>query len=331
MERRRAYTRNSSHKTRRQSKAHIRKPQKLVIQSIAGIIVLIFMFTLNVTGIDFKDNILFRNINYEYVIHNIPKFKESGDIAVFFETPIEESGEKEKEDQPEPPELIPNNNSTPQQPEVEPKTTETNTVPPTESLPNTDIPVSDVDKLMISPAANDKFSYLAVTDDRNLMLLTEYMENDDTKFNPDELPNPEQVLKTAPKLTFSYMLPIKGRLTSAFGYREHPVEGGITFHFGIDLAADINTSIMAFAAGTVAETGYSNLYGNYVKITHPGGILSFYGHCNKIMVKKGQKVKKGGKIATVGSTGVSTGPHLHFEIRKGANIINPEEYFKGKL
>lgn len=331
MERRRRITRKPLQKTRRKAAGDLRRPPKKVIQLIAGIIVLVFMFTLNIAGIDFKQNILFKDINYEYMLKNIPKFKESGDIAVFFETPIEESDGKDKADEAASQAVLPQEESAQPQEEIEPETTETDTNTPNEKESETYSAKSDTDKLVLAPAVNNKFSYLAVTDDKNLMLLTDLMENDDTKFNPDELPSPEQVLKTAPKLKFSYILPLKGRFTSGFGYREHPVEGGIKFHFGIDLAADINSTIAAFAAGTVVETGYSNLYGNYVKISHTGGILSFYGHCNKITVKKGQKVKKGGKIATVGSTGVSTGPHLHFEVRKGTNIINPEEYFKGKL
>jgi murein DD-endopeptidase MepM/ murein hydrolase activator NlpD len=318
---------------RRKTVGDIKLSSKTLTQSIAGAALLVIVFFLNLIGIDLKQNFLFKNIDYQYIPQNIAKFSESHDIAVFFETPIEENEEN----------ISGNENAETEAPATEvPSTSDTaisseSEITPeegknkTDEIPNSEIASENDGKLMYSPNAANEFSYLAVTDDRDLMLLTDLMENDDTTFNPDELPKPEQVLKTAPKLAFSYVMPVKGYLSSNFGYRIHPIQHELLFHFGIDLAASMNTSITAFASGTVAETGYTSYYGNYVKILHSGGILSFYGHCNKIVVKKGQKVSKGAKIAYVGSTGESTGPHLHFELRKGQNITNPEGYFKGKL
>ena len=126
-------------------------------------------------------------------------------------------------------------------------------------------------------------------------------------------------------LGFAYTTPVKGTLTSSFGWREHPVSGGTRFHYGVDLAADVGTDICAFADGTVFATGESSTLGKYIILTHAGGYKTLYAHCSEICRKSGT-VMMGEKIAEVGETGETTGPHLHFELQNGKQYLNPIYY-----
>lgn len=116
-----------------------------------------------------------------------------------------------------------------------------------------------------------------------------------------------------------YMTPVNGRISSRFGSR-----WGST-HYGLDYAASTGTPIYASRGGTVTFAGNSASYGKYIKIDHGGGVETRYAHCSALKVSKGDKVKQGDLIALVGSTGRSTGPHLHFEIRVGGEKVNPLE------
>jgi murein DD-endopeptidase MepM/ murein hydrolase activator NlpD len=120
-----------------------------------------------------------------------------------------------------------------------------------------------------------------------------------------------------------FVYPIKGRLTSRFGYRADPFTGVRTFHTGIDLAAPVGTPIKATLDGRVATTGYSNVYGNYVIITHDSGFQSLYGHLSFIGVSRGQYLAQGAVIGKVGNTGYSTGSHLHLSIYKNGKMVDP--------
>jgi len=116
----------------------------------------------------------------------------------------------------------------------------------------------------------------------------------------------------------------KGRRSSGFGRRRNPFNHRrIQFHPGIDFACSVGTRVYSTRGGTVEFVGYSGGYGKLVIIVHSGGYKSYYGHLSKIKVKKGMKVKAGRVIAFSGNTGLSTGPHLHFEIRKHNRPINP--------
>lgn len=126
------------------------------------------------------------------------------------------------------------------------------------------------------------------------------------------------------KVTIKPIMPVEGRITSAYGYRIHPITGKYSFHTGMDIAAARGTPVLAAYAGTVEDTGNSDIYGNYVLLNNGGGIKTFYADCDTIKVKKGQTVKAGQTIATVGSTGLSTGCHLHFEIRVNSIYQNPQ-------
>ncbi len=120
-----------------------------------------------------------------------------------------------------------------------------------------------------------------------------------------------------------FVRPVAGRLTSTYGYRKDPFTGAKSFHTGIDLAIPLGTPVKATLDGKVAATGYSPVYGNYVIITHDGGYQSLYGHLQSIGTRKGASVVQGAIIGKSGSTGYSTGPHVHFSVYKNGKTINP--------
>ena len=120
--------------------------------------------------------------------------------------------------------------------------------------------------------------------------------------------------------------PVKGWVTSHFGPRISPFTGEEALHDGIDIGAAPNTPVQAPAAGTVAAVGFDAKMGNIVNIDHGYGIQTQYGHLSKIVVKKGQKVKRGEVIGLVGSTGFSTGPHLHYLVKVNQRAVNPQFY-----
>lgn len=117
--------------------------------------------------------------------------------------------------------------------------------------------------------------------------------------------------------------PVRGRLTSRFGYRRHPITGVYKLHTGCDLACSTGTPIHAAGDGRVIIAGYDRAYGYHVVIDHGGGLSTLYGHCSRLLVSVGQNVQRGDVIGKVGSTGYSTGPHLHFEKRINGKPVNP--------
>ena len=121
-------------------------------------------------------------------------------------------------------------------------------------------------------------------------------------------------------------LPVDAEITSLFGYRMHPILGYQKFHSGIDFGADSGTTIRAAAAGVVIFADWYGGYGNAVIVDHGGGITTLYGHTEGFYIANGQAVQKGQPIAAVGSTGLSTGPHLHFEVRKDGEPIDPAQF-----
>lgn len=117
------------------------------------------------------------------------------------------------------------------------------------------------------------------------------------------------------------------RISSDYGIRKHPIFKKWIFHNGIDIIAKYNTDILSSCKGEVIEVKKSNLgYGNRIVIKHPLGYETLYAHLNKIIVNKGDKVESGQKIGTMGSTGLSTGTHLHYEIIRDNISINPKFY-----
>lgn len=134
---------------------------------------------------------------------------------------------------------------------------------------------------------------------------------------------------SAQKLQFSRIpkeWPCEGVLTSNFRYRINPVTGKRAFHAGIDIGAPLYTKIYAPNDGTVVFSGWRGGYGNIVILDHGQGVTTRYAHASKLLVKVGQQVKKGDKIALMGSTGQSTGSHLHYEIRVDGVAVDPLKY-----
>lgn len=169
--------------------------------------------------------------------------------------------------------------------------------------------------------------------------LNEYKDEEEEYL--EELASKEsELIKKQQKLLYSggkfvWPVPASKRITSEFGMRIHPITGKYGGHKGLDIGRAPGTStlyganILAAYDGVVIVASYVSGYGNTVMIDHGSGIWTLYGHIRNggIKVKVGQKVKKGEKIAEVGSTGRSTGPHLHFEVRKNKTPVNPWEYF----
>ena len=120
--------------------------------------------------------------------------------------------------------------------------------------------------------------------------------------------------------------PMAGPVTSEFGWRVHPITGTQKFHSGVDIGGDYGQPIAAAQGGTVEYAGWISGYGNAVIISHGGGISPLYGHCQSLAVGVGQQVSQGETIAYCGSTGNSTGPHCHFEVRQGGEPISPYSY-----
>jgi len=136
----------------------------------------------------------------------------------------------------------------------------------------------------------------------------------------------DHTLKTIRPLPLGY--PIDGSISSGFGYRNDPMLGKQAFHSGLDLIGPLDSHVRATADGRVIEAGYNATFGWYVRIDHGNGFSTLYGHNKKILVKRGQEVRRGQKIAIMGSTGRSTGPHLHYEIRYKGRAINPTRFLK---
>ena len=117
--------------------------------------------------------------------------------------------------------------------------------------------------------------------------------------------------------------PVSGRVTSFYGFRIHPLTAADDFHRGLDIAAPSGAGIHTPLPGRVAEIGESAIYGNYVTLDHGNGCQTTYCHCAEIIAEQGANLRKGELIARVGSTGISTGPHLHFEVQKNGVYFNP--------
>jgi len=123
--------------------------------------------------------------------------------------------------------------------------------------------------------------------------------------------------------------PADGRIVSGFGMRRDPFTYSLQMHTGVDIANASGTPIQASASGKVVDTGWVGGYGLTVRIAHGNGVETFYAHLSRVVVQRGQEVRKGDLIAYMGSTGRSTGPHLHYEVRLGGRPIDPVPYLGG--
>ncbi len=137
---------------------------------------------------------------------------------------------------------------------------------------------------------------------------------------------PANVSYEAPVIPFKYSDPCSCAVTSGFGYRKHPIDGGVKFHYGTDLGAIDGTAVTAFADGKVLSVQELDGYGLTVLIQHSDGFSTLYAHLGQALVEQGAEVKRGDRIALSGHSGEVTGPHLHFEIIKNGKYLNPEFY-----
>jgi murein DD-endopeptidase MepM/ murein hydrolase activator NlpD len=119
------------------------------------------------------------------------------------------------------------------------------------------------------------------------------------------------------------IMPVDGHITSYFGYRYHPILHFTRFHAGLDIGAGWGSPIVAAGDGQVVSAGWAGGYGREVKIAHGGGLVSLYGHMSQIVAEPGSFVRQGQVIGYVGSSGLSTGPHVHFEVRQSGQPVNP--------
>jgi murein DD-endopeptidase MepM/ murein hydrolase activator NlpD len=135
---------------------------------------------------------------------------------------------------------------------------------------------------------------------------------------------PAEDLKLALGELFVY--PVRGRLSSPYGWRNDPISGARRFHAALDMAANTGTPVKASMDGRVATVGLNSVYGKYIILSHGGGFQTLYAHLNSVAVTQGAYVNQGSKIGEVGSTGYSTGPHLHFAVYRNGKPVNPLEY-----
>ena len=142
-------------------------------------------------------------------------------------------------------------------------------------------------------------------------------------------PMPLSALSSSASGTRGWTLPARGRLSSRFGMRRHPVSHRGKMHTGADIAASHGSPIRAAKGGRVLWAGWKKAYGNTIIVDNGGGVTTLYAHASKLGVRPGQPIASGQNIGNVGSTGFSTGPHLHFEVRKNGRPVNPTQFLGG--
>lgn len=188
------------------------------------------------------------------------------------------------------------------------------------------VPLALLYALWVSPAQADFFRYTGEdgvqtftnipTSGGAVRVLREGKPKKTAKIQPDEAPKRDQGFSGK-----DARMPVQGTITSSVGLRHDPIDGGMRHHNGLDIAVPTGTKVRAIAAGRVVESAARGGYGNLVTIEHEGGMVSLYGHNAQLEVKIGDRVEAGQTVALSGSTGRSTGPHLHFELWKdGVNV-----------
>lgn len=178
---------------------------------------------------------------------------------------------------------------------------------------------SEVDNV-ISNSDNNNNSSKVINDDSNIV-------NNDSNKDAQNNAQSSSNVNTIKLSSKGFMVPVESyTFTSKFGYRTHPVTGEYKMHTGVDLAAPKGTVIKSAKSGEVVISKYSSSYGNYVVVNHGGGISTLYAHLDKRNVSVGDKVSMGDTIGLMGSTGMSTGPHLHLEVRVNGTQVDPTLY-----
>ena len=181
---------------------------------------------------------------------------------------------------------------------------------------------AEAESMSVVSRSADRDFYMPEVDEADIRFVDELLSSQEK--NIDELfDNIQGKITKLEKIPNS--MPTEGRLTSPFGDRTHPVTKKIEFHSGIDLANNTGTYIYASATGIVLFSEINGTYGKMILISHGNGYSTVYAHLSKQLVKAGDQVKKGDLIGKMGSTGRSTGPHLHFEIRENGTPIDPQK------
>lgn len=166
----------------------------------------------------------------------------------------------------------------------------------------------------------------------NAMLDGKIRDSTRPRIVPESVLNNKMVLNPVNSSdVVEYEMPLTGRISSKFGSRFHPIDKKTKFHGGVDIAVPRGTPINSAADGVVTFAGKRGGYGNVVIVEHADGRETFYAHCDKLLVEKGQIVSGGELIAKAGSTGKSTGPHLHFELRENGKSIDPMKFLSNVL
>lgn len=188
-------------------------------------------------------------------------------------------------------------------------------VPVTRSLDRASIEAISTFKNVDSPDSEMDLEEIKDQDE-----LTQVVQTMKEEFNTliDVIESEKEYLDCLPDL-----VPVEGRISSGFGYRRHPITGLRSFHYGIDITANRGVEVQAAGTGVVVFSGWSGGFGNVVIISHGYGYETVYAHNSKLLVSVGDKVNKGDIISKVGTTGNSTGPHLHFEIRIDGEAVDP--------
>jgi len=155
-----------------------------------------------------------------------------------------------------------------------------------------------------------------------IMQVEPQSDNTWEKTGLNDNPNPTSFVSSIPNIK-----PVKGSITSQFGLRTHPIYNLSLFHQGIDISASEGTNVQTTGDGIVAFSGSDKGYGQMIAINHGYGYKTIYAHLSKLLVHQGQKVSRGDIIALSGNTGVSTAPHLHYEVQKDNARVNPTVYF----
>ena len=182
---------------------------------------------------------------------------------------------------------------------------------------------SSLDDIEIDANINKNHSALIRKSYENNKQLEELISLQENSFKEllKEIKNKKSILSKTPAIK-----PTRGWLTSNFGYRVSPFTGKKDFHKGLDIANKIGTPVKATGDGIITFVGTKTNYGKLIKVDHGRGFVTVYAHLNKIQVKKGDFVKRNEQIATMGNTGRTTGPHLHYEVIKNGLNINPQKY-----
>ena len=183
------------------------------------------------------------------------------------------------------------------------------------------------DRLMISKSETEAYRQAVIQDISKLEKQIDAL-NSEAEALISKIRSEQSSTKVYAGGELLWPVPSSSKITSPYGYRIHPILKTKKMHSGIDIGTPSGKDIVAANSGTVLMATYNSSYGNVILIDHGGGIATLYAHCSKLLVLKGDEVARGQVIALIGSTGMSTGPHLHFEVRKNGQFVNPMDWLQ---